>query len=269
MSESRGRNGDCARRRQAKTYKSSHKCSLWLAEKAYTLGVMAVRTAPTTSAAPRGWGAGTSAIVRQLVAAREPVSGSAVARLVGVTQPRASQVLATLLTLGAVDAREDGYVGRRARLLDLYAERSRPQLAAPEDAWYSTRALEEQARTVVRIAKAARTRVAFSADLGPDLLVPWRHPTLAVAYASSRLDFEAAHFVPAEGRADATLLVRWTGDATLLDPAGDWPNDADGLPLADPVQQWRDLLDLGGADRGEAAARLRRAILDRSIGRRR
>ena len=249
-------------------YKSPHKSSLWLAQKTYTLEVMAVRTDPTTSVAPRRWGAGTSAIVRQLVAAREPLSGSAIARLVGVTQPRASQVLAALSALGAVDAREDGYVGRRARLLDLYAERSRPHLVGPEESWYSTRAVGEQARAVIRNAKAARTAIAFSADLGPDLLVPWRHPTLAVVYASSWLDLEGAHFVPAEGRADATLLVRWTGDATLLEPAGEWARAVDGVPLADPVQQWRDLLDLGGADREEAAARLRRAILDRSIRRR-
>ena len=40
----------------------------------------------------------------------------------------------------------------------------------------------------------------------------------------------------------------------------------DGIPLADPVQQWADLLELGGDDRLEAAERLRRAILDRTIG---
>lgn len=230
---------------------------------------MALRTVPRTAVAARRWGAGTSAIVRHLVAAREPLSGSAIARLVGVTQPRASQVLALLSALGAVKAREDGYLGSRGRLLDLYAERSRPHLVGPEESWYSTRGLAEQARAVIRSAKGDRTAIAFSADLGPDLLVPWRHPTLAVVYSSSRLDLEAAHFVPAEGRADATLLVRWTGDAMLLEPAGEWPRAVDGVPLADPVQQWRDLLDLGGADRQEAAARLRRAILRRSIGRRR
>ena len=45
-----------------------------------------------------------------------------------------------------------------------------------------------------------------------------------------------------------------------------WPAVADGIPLADPVQQWADLFELGGEDRREAAERLRRAILDRTIG---
>jgi hypothetical protein len=44
-----------------------------------------------------------------------------------------------------------------------------------------------------------------------------------------------------------------------------WPSAVDGIPLVDPVQQWWDLIDLGGDDRLEAAGRLRRAILDRSI----
>jgi hypothetical protein len=38
-----------------------------------------------------------------------------------------------------------------------------------------------------------------------------------------------------------------------------------GVPLADPVQQWWDLHDLGGEDRLEAADRLRRAIIEKSI----
>jgi hypothetical protein len=39
------------------------------------------------------------------------------------------------------------------------------------------------------------------------------------------------------------------------------------LPVADPCQQWWDLLDLGGEDRAEAADRLRTAIVERTIPR--
>lgn len=39
------------------------------------------------------------------------------------------------------------------------------------------------------------------------------------------------------------------------------------IPLTEPVQQWRDLLDLGGEDRREAAERLRLAVLDRALPR--
>ena len=95
--------------------------------------------------------------------------------------------------------------------------------------------------------------------------MPWRHPTLTVVYASDLLDLEAAGLVPAEGRADASILLRSTSDATLLTVNAPWPASIDALPLADPVQQWWDLRYLGGEDRQQAADRLRRAIVDKTI----
>ena len=63
----------------------------------------------------------------------------------------------------------------------------------------------------------------------------------------------------------ASVILRWTSDITLLSPAAGWPSVVADIPLTDPAQQWRDLLDLGGDDRREAAKRLRRAIIDRTI----
>lgn len=225
---------------------------------------MATRTA-SRSAAVRRWGAGTAAIARLLVGADEPLTGVAIAEAVGVSQPRASQVLKLLAEHDAVRATEHGYVGRPARLLDLYRRRARPLLVHPEGHWYSTRSPIEQAHRIVEFAVAREAPVAFSADLAPDLLVPWRHPTLTIVYATESIALEDAGLVPAEGRADASIVLRWTRDATLLSPAPPWPHDVDGIPVTDPVQQWWDLLDLGGEDRVEAADRLRRAILERAI----
>lgn len=139
----------------------------------------------------------------------------------------------------------------------------------PESYWYSTRPAAEQARCIVEFANDQRRPIAFSADLAADLLVPRRHPTLTVVYTAESLVLDAAGLVPAEGRADASVVVRWANDATLLSPAPNWPGEIDGIPLTDPVQQWWDLLDLGGEDRAEAAEQLRRAILDNAIPRRR
>lgn len=224
---------------------------------------MASTTASTN--AVRRWGAGTAAIVRALVAADRPLTGVALADAVGVSQPRASQVIVRLAERSAVRATEDGYVGRPAKLLDLYLRRARPSLAEPESYWYSTRPLSEQATRIVRVARASNVDLAFSADLGPDLLVPWRHPTLAVVYTSAALELSDAGLVPAEGRADASVIIRRTPDRTLLAPATPWPKVVDGIPLADPTQQWWDLLELGGEDRTEAADRLRAAIIGRTI----
>lgn len=213
----------------------------------------------------RRWGAGTAAIVRTLVAADAPLTGVAIAEAAGVSQPRASQVLKQLAEMHAMRATEHGYVGRTAKLLDLYERRARPLVAQPETYWYSTRPMTEQAARIVHLARGAGVDVAFSADLGPDLLVPWRHPTLTVLYASAELVLGPAGLVPAEGRADASIVVRWTSDLTLLAVAGAWPAMVDDVPLVDPVQQWWDLLDLGGEDRREAAQRLRKAIVERTI----
>jgi hypothetical protein len=224
---------------------------------------MAHRSAWTGASRP--WGAGTAAIVRLLVGADTPLSGVAIARAVGVSQPRASQVLTRLVALDAVTATRRGYVGDPSRLLGLYRSRARPHLVAPEAYWYSAAALPEQAHRIVEARANGRRALAFSADLAPDLVAPWRHPTVTVAYVDDAPDLERAGFVPAEGRADASLIVRVTDDATLFTPAPPWPHAADGIPLTDPCQSWQDLLDLGGEDRAEAAGRLRNAIVERTI----
>lgn len=213
----------------------------------------------------RRWGAGTAAIARLLIAADRPLTGVAIAEAVGVSQPRASQVLKQFSGWVAVRATEDGYVADVEALLDLYERRSRPTLVQPESYWYSTRPMIEQAETLVRRALQENATIAFSADLGPDLLVPWRHPTLTVVYTNVDPESVATGLVPAEGRADASIITRWTSDTTLLTPAPPWPQVVDGIPLTDPVQQWWDLLDLGGDDRREAADRIRVAILERSL----
>jgi hypothetical protein len=156
-------------------------------------------------------------------------------------------------------------VGRPARLLELYHRRARPLLIEPETYWYSTRPAAEQAKRITDIAAGSGVPIAFSADLAPDLLVPWRHPTLTVVYTGGHMALGPAGLVPAEGRADASIVFRWTSDRTLLSPAGGGAAAVEGIPLTDPVQQWWDLLDLGGDDRREAADRLRRAIIDRTI----
>lgn len=213
----------------------------------------------------RPWGPGTSAIVRALVAASAPVSQVELASLVGVSQPRVSQVLARLSTTRAVESTVEGYGGRPVQLIEMYLADHRPALAGPDAAWYSLQPMREQVERACAHARSISTRVAVSADLAPDLLAAWRHPTLTVIYAADALDLSAAGFVRAEGRIDATMLVRHTTDSLLLAACEPWPRVVDGIPVVDPVQQIWDLHDLGGEDRAEAAGRLRRAVLDRSL----
>jgi hypothetical protein len=227
-----------------------------IVQKTYTLNVMA-----TT----RRWGPGTSALVRALVAARHPVTQTELAALVGVSQPRVSQVLAQLAAKSAVTSKADGYLGRLPKLLDLYVANHRPALVDTEVPWYGLQPMRQQVERICERATASSTRIAVSADVAPDLLAPWRHPTLTVVYADAALDLADAGLVRAEGRVDATVLVRHTSDTTLLSPFEPWPRHVENMPLADPVEQMWDLRDLGGEDRGQAADRLAERILDRSL----
>lgn len=238
-------------------HKSRYKCSLLSTKKAYTLGAMARSARP--------WGPGTSAIVRALVAATAPASQVELGSLIGVSQPRVSQVLSKLSEASAVQSTTDGYVGQRERLIDLYIADHRPALVEPDTPWYSLLPMREQVAQVCAHARGVSARAAVSADLAPDLLAAWRHPTLTIVYATDALDLTSVGFVRAEGRVDATLLVRHTSDPTLLAALEPWPRSVDGIPLVDPVQQVWDLRDLGGEDRTEAADRLRQAVLDRAL----
>ena len=231
----------------------------------YTLGAWSRPRDPT---AVRRWGAGTAAIVRLLVAADQPLTQVAIAEAVGVSQPRASQVLRSLGEVGARERVARGYRGRRARLLDLYASALAPHLVEPETFWFSLRPMIEQARRSTRVAEAVGghasqcrlTSVRISSCRGD---TP-RSPSSTPPSGSTSTPPASC---PPKGLVDASVVVRHTDDPTLLAPSPGWAATVDGIPLTDPVQQWRDLLDLGGEDRKEAADRLRRAILDRELPR--
>lgn len=212
----------------------------------------------------RRWGDGTAAVVRRLIHSSSPLSGAGIARSVGITQPRAVQVLSMLTDLDAVESTPDGFRGDRDRLFELYLERTRPRVSAVSH-WYSTRPFPEQATAIIRLPRPKDQRIGLSADLGPDMLVPWRHPTVVIVYATADLDLPTAGFVTAEGESDATVVVRTVADRRLFGPSDLWPSTIDGIPLVDPVQQWWDLHDLGGSDRVEAADHLRQAILERRL----
>jgi hypothetical protein len=169
-----------------------------------------------------------------------------------------------LSDLDAAESTTAGFRGRRERLFELYLDRTKPRVSAVSY-WYSTRPLQEQANTISGLPSPPEQRIGFSADLGPDLLAPWRHPTVATLYSTLGLDLRSASFVVAEGAADASMIVRTVADPRLFGPSDYWPSLVDEVPLIDPIQQWWDLHDLGGTDRFEAAGHLREAILSRRL----
>lgn len=221
---------------------------------------------PRAKASRLPQGSGSLAIIRALIGlppgTNEAPGTTALANQVGVSQPRASQVLHRLLALELVTRSSQGrWLPDREALLDRFLSEYRGP-GGSERYLYSLDAPNEVAARVAQLAD--ERSLAVSADVGPDLLHAWRHPTVVILYARQLPDLDRLGAVDAEGRHDANVIVRSPDDGSVF------PTDllvADmgsvEVPLADPTQQVWDLLDLGGADRLEAAGRLREWLLNR------
>jgi hypothetical protein len=211
-------------------------------------------------------GSGSYAVIRALIGMPEHGHGTgatALAGTAGVSQPRASQVLRQLHDLGFVDSPGRGrWLPRREDLLDRFlAEYLGP--GGSDHYFYSLDPLTEVAGRLARSA-ARHHDLVVSADVGPDLIRPWRGPNTLVVYTNGTVDIAGPDIVEATGNADANVIVRTPADQSVY-PAQEWAAEFRGadIPLADPVQMIWDLHDLGGADRAEAAGRLRQWLLDR------
>jgi hypothetical protein len=123
-------------------------------------------------------------------------------------------------------------------------------------------ALESPADVAVRAARSLGYQVAVSADVGPDLIVPWRRPSTVILYVKRVSNMAALELVDAQGRHDANVIVRTPADRSVF-PVPALVAELHGVEigLADPSQMLWDLDDLGGADRAEAAGRLRECLL--------
>lgn len=212
-------------------------------------------------------GSGSLAIVRALIwrgqGEEQAAATTALANQARVTQPRASQVLHRLEELTLVEKTGRGrWRPDREALLDRFlAEYSGP--GGSEQFLYSLNSPTEVAVTVAG-AWDSRHPIAVSADVGPDLVMAWRRPTLIVVYAKQALDVAELGFVEAQGRRDANVIVRSPSDQSVF-PFHSLLAELRGVdvPLADPSQMIWDLQELGGADRLEGAGMLREWLLTR------
>jgi hypothetical protein len=218
---------------------------------------------PRRTRRPPG-GAGSSGTIRTLIGWPRDTPLPTVtdlAKKVGVSQPRMSQILTALrdLELTAKKGRE-WFVVDRAALLDRFAD-------GFDQSSVSTRYLYslDPVLAVAERAAILDEAVVVSADVGPDLVAPWRHPSVVVLYTHDWIEPDRLGAVEADGREAANIFVRQPPDEAVMGWATSVKLRADGpeIPLADPTQMLIDLLDLGGSDREEAAGLLRTWILDR------
>jgi len=181
----------------------------------------------------------------------------------GISQPRASQVLHHLHDLKLVDiSRRGRWKPNREALIDSFLA----EYPGPGGSEYYFYTLDNEVDVAVgagRVSTPVRP-LAVSADVGPDLIVPWRRPSLVILYARHAIDPSDFGLTDAQGRHDANVIVRIPEDRSVF-PASPLVGHFQGneVPLADPLQQIWDLQDLGGTDRFEAAGRLREWLLER------
>jgi hypothetical protein len=221
--------------------------------------------APKRKTLPRG--SGSFAVIRALVAFSggedEEPGATALAAQAGVSQPRASQILHHLHELELVGRSGHGrWEPRREVLLDRFLAEY-PGPGGSEQYYYS---LDSPVDVAVRAGRASTQSrpIVASADVGPDLILAWRRPSQVILYAKHAIDPSSLGLTQAQGRHDANVIMRTPQDRSIF-PAPALVAQVQGsdVPLADPLQQIWDLQDLDGADRIEAAGRLRQRLLER------
>jgi hypothetical protein len=193
----------------------------------------------------------------------EKPGATALAAQAGISQPRASQVLHRLHNLKLVGISGHGrWEPNREALIDRFLAEY-PGPGGSEHYYYT---LDSPVDAAIRAGRASTpTRpIAVSADVGPDLIVPWRRPSLVILYARHAIEPATLGLTDARGRHDANVIIRAPEDRSVFPvPALVGEVQGNEVPLADPLQQIWDLQDLGGADRIEAAGRLREWLLER------
>jgi hypothetical protein len=221
--------------------------------------------APRQRSLPRG--SGSYAVIRALVSFSgsedEEPGATALAAQAGISQPRASQVLHQLHDLKLVDISGHGrWAPNREALIDRFLAEY-PGPGGSEHYYYTLDSPVDIAVGAGQVSTPGRP-IAVSADVGPDLIVPWRRPSVVILYARHAIDPSDFGLTEAQGRHDANVIVRTPGDRSVFPvPALAGQVQGNEVPLADPLQQIWDLQDLGGADRIEAAGRLREWLLER------
>lgn len=212
-------------------------------------------------------GSGGLAIIRFLISASPEVHvrTSDLANLAEITHARASQVLHRLREMALV-TNESGWKADRDALLQRFLKEYR----GPGGTELSLYSLDGPMEAVHELTAQVpgrgvdRPRLVVSADVGPDLVAPWRRPTAAVVYVDDEVRLDVSRLIEADP-SSANVYIRYPADTSVFGVA---PlvarNERGEVRLADPTQMISDLRALGGEDRYEAGERLSEWLLTRS-----
>ncbi|MET8651775.1 helix-turn-helix domain-containing protein [Nocardia aurea] len=194
------------------------------------------------------------AVQRILAVAREPMTQTELATIVGVSQQAVSNALRRIPE--AVHG-GDGW-SAPTDLLDTWL-RAYPGPGGAVAAWYGLDDPASQADAALGLLSELALPSALSGDLAADMLSPWRIPSTVRLYVPEHVDFTPIGMSPAEA-SDATMVIVVPEDPTVFHVASRRGPRA-GKLLADPAIVLWDLLNTStGPAVEEAAATLRSAI---------
>ena len=182
-----------------------------------------------------------------------------------VSQPRVSQVLASLAGHGLLDSDRSLSSMRRNALIDFWIDRY-PGPGGITTRWYSPLPLQEAVAAAAAAANGADAEPALSSNLAADHLAPFARPTHATLYVRQLVDLSVAQMVRTPEPDVATIEVVVPEDPTVWssDPVPPHANLGDTrVALADTLQIVWDITQVGGVDAHKQIDRL----LERTLGR--
>ena len=200
-----------------------------------------------SSSRARRWGAGKAAAVRLLYEIREPLTQVELAAQAGVSQPAVSQYLTSLRASGDAVFKNPGWRPVLERLPTTYHSCYSSRFTE-QSLWYRIDDVSAQVADLVK----HDPQLVVSGDVAADRVRPWRVPSVAVVYGAIDADeMDELGFVPADSEAAASVVLRPVPDDRFRSQA----HQLDDMLIAPRLHLVADLLDLGGDDRADAAAR--------------
>jgi hypothetical protein len=200
-------------------------------------------------------GTGTFAVLRRLLLGR-PARQVELASAAGVTQPRVSQILATLAKDGLVTRESAGWrVTDRDDTLQAWLA----QYPGPGGVTTYWTGLDDAWSQALAVLSVLPPDAVVSGDLGADLLAPWRQPRHATIYTPTLHELARTGLVQVGAHAEGTVTVCAPADRSV------WPAEAisrrfrdQAISVADPLQVLWDVRAAADEDSAQAADHLMR-----------
>jgi hypothetical protein len=214
--------------------------------------------------APAELSPGAAVVLQFLLEHPYPVPQTGIARAVGLSQPRISQVMPELRSANLAGRSSAGYFATDpGEGFDILRGR-KPSSPTVAVGWYSVEPLNAQLTKIRERAVDAGVQVRLCGDWAADLLAPWRRPGRIVIHADATFDLGEIAFVPAPLE-NATLELRVEPIRAAWQPAPEiiaaMTEHTPEWAVAPVTEVAREVAATGGSDADQAVGELKRVWL--------